>query len=139
MSLDEEWRFVSRYLALERIRFGDRLVVRSDLDKRVLQDCIPAFALQTLVENAVRHGAARRVAATEIVITATAGASELIVSVRNADDGVSAVATSTGTGLARLRERLRVLHGSAANLTTGRSDDGWYEAALVVPRRGSHA
>lgn len=139
VSLDEEWRFVSRYLALERIRFGDRLVVRSDLDKRVLHDCVPAFALQTLVENAVRHGAARRVAVTEIVITATAGASELIVSVRNADDGVSAVATSTGTGLARLRERLRVLYGSAANLTTRRSDDGWYEAVLLVPRRGSHA
>jgi LytS/YehU family sensor histidine kinase len=136
VTLEEEWRFVSRYLALERIRFGDRLVIRSDFAKGVLEDSIPAFALQTLVENAVRHGAARRVAATEIVITATASASELTVSVRNTDDGVPAVATSTGTGLARLRERLRALYGAAASLAAGPTEDGGYEAVLDVPQHG---
>lgn len=55
-----EWRFVSRYLALEQIRFGDRLIVRADLADGLLDECIPTFALQTLVENAVRHGAAPR-------------------------------------------------------------------------------
>ena len=137
--LDEEWRFVSRYLALERIRFGERLVIRSDFAEGVLDDRVPAFALQTLVENAVRHGAARRVAATEIAITATAGASALKLSVRNTNDGVSATATATGTGLARLRERLGVLYGDAANLAAGPTADGGYEAVLVVPRRGSEA
>ena len=139
VTLDEEWRFVSRYLALERIRFGDRLVIRSDFAEAFLDACIPAFALQTLVENAVRHGAARRVAATEIAIGATGSASELTLSVRNTDDGVPAVATATGTGLARLRERLRVLYGDAAQLTAGPTGDGGYEAVLVVPRRGSDA
>lgn len=140
VTLDEEWRFVSRYLALERIRFGDRLVIRSDFDEALLEASVPAFALQTLVENAVRHGAARRVAATEIVITATAGAAQLTVSVRNTDDGVPAVATATGTGLTRLRERLRVLYGDIASLTAGPVEDGGYEAVLVVPRiRGSEA
>ena len=139
VTLDEEWRFVSRYLELERIRFGDRLAVRSDLANSVLEDCIPAFALQTLVENAVRHGAARRVAPTEIAIKATASASELTLSVRNTDDGVPAVATSTGTGLARLRERLQALYGDAARLAHGPTGEGAYEAVLVVPRRGSDA
>ena len=136
VKLDEEWSFVSRYLELERIRFGDRLVIRSDFAEALLEACIPAFALQTLVENAVRHGAARRVAATEIVISASGSASELTVWVRNTDDGVPAVASAAGTGLARLRERLRVLYGDAATLTTGRTDHGGYEAVLVVPRRG---
>ena len=135
VTLDEEWRFVSRYLALERIRFGDRLVIRSELPENALGECLPAFALQTLVENAVRHGAARRVAATEIAITATATASELTVSVRNTDDGVPAAAAS-GTGLARLRERLGVLYGDAARLECGPADHGAYEALLVVPRSG---
>ena len=137
-TLDEEWRFVARYLALERIRFGDRLVIRSDLAEALLEACIPAFALQTLVENAVRHGAAQRVAATEIVISATGSASELTLSVRNTDDGLPAVATATvtGTGLARLRERLRVLYGNAASLAAGPAEDGGYEAILVVPRTG---
>ena len=137
VTLDEEWRFVSRYLELERIRFGDRLVIRSDFARGTLDDCVPAFALQTLVENAVRHGAARRVAATEIAITATASASGLTVTVRNTDDGTPAAATSAGTGLARLRERLRVLYGDGASLTAGATGDGRYEATLVVPRRRS--
>jgi LytS/YehU family sensor histidine kinase len=134
VTLDEEWRFVSRYLALERIRFGDRLVIRSDFDESVLDERIPAFALQTLVENAVRHGAARRVDATEIAITATGTAAGLTLSVRNSDDGVSSLATATGTGLSRLRERLAVLYGDAAQLICGPTDDGTYEAVLIVPQ-----
>jgi hypothetical protein len=134
VTLDEEWRFVSRYLALERIRFGDRLVIRSDFGESVLDECIPAFALQTLVENAVRHGAARRVAATEIAVTATGSESELTVSVRNTDDRARATAATAGTGLRRLRERLGVLYGDAARLVCGPADDGTYEARLVVPR-----
>jgi signal transduction histidine kinase len=136
VTLGEEWRFVDRYLALERIRFGDRLVVRSDFPEGVLEDRVPAFALQTLVENAVRHGAARRVAATEIAVTASATASELSVSVRNAVDGERATPSTAGTGLARLRERLGVLYGDAARLDGGPADDGAYEARLVVPRNG---
>jgi two-component system, LytTR family, sensor kinase len=140
VTLDEEWRFVSRYLALERIRFGDRLVVRSDFAESVLDDYIPAFALQTLVENAVRHGVARRVAPTEIVVTATGSDSELTLSVRNSGDAEPAVSGATGTGLARLRESLGVLYGSAARLGCGPATDGGYEAVLVVPRnRGSQA
>jgi LytS/YehU family sensor histidine kinase len=143
VTLDEEWRFVSRYLALERIRFGDRLAIRSDFADGVLGDRVPAFALQTLVENAVRHGAARRVAATEIAVIASGSASELALSVRNTDDGARAAASTAfdpsglrpgGTGLARLRERLGVLYGNAARLECGPTDDGAYEALLIVPR-----
>jgi two-component system LytT family sensor kinase len=134
VTLDEEWRFVSRYLALERIRFGDRLVIRSQFSESVLDDLIPAFALQTLVENAVRHGAARRVAATEIAVSASGSESELTVSVRNTDDGAPATPPTAGTGLARLRERLGVLYGDAARLEYGPTNDGLYESLLVVPR-----
>lgn len=134
VTLDDEWRFVSRYLELERIRFGDRLVVRSDFAAGVLDDCLPAFALQTLVENAVRHGAARRVAATEIAVTASGSASELTLSVRNTDVGAPLPDSDAGTGLARLRERLDVLYGDAARLVYGPADGGTYEALLTVPR-----
>ncbi|HEX8173045.1 MAG TPA: sensor histidine kinase [Thermoanaerobaculia bacterium] len=135
VTLEEEWRFVSRYLALERIRFGERLVIRADFAESILDERVPAFALQTLVENAVRHGAARRVAATEIAVTASSSASELTLSVRNTDDGARATSSTVGTGLSRLRERLGVLYGDAARLVCGPTDDGAYEALLVVPRR----
>jgi LytS/YehU family sensor histidine kinase len=142
VTLGDEWRFVSRYLAIERIRFGDRLVVRAELDPDLLDECVPAFALQTLVENAVHHGAAPRVAPTEIVVAAAASARELTLSVRNTGDGAAVRATGAGvgTGLARLRERLAVLYGSAAKLACGPADDGGFEAMLVVPRhRGREA
>jgi LytS/YehU family sensor histidine kinase len=87
-------------------------------------------------ENAVRHGAAPRVAPTEIAVTAAGSARELTLSVRNTGNGAPAGLTvaGAGTGLARLRERLTVLYGSAARLTSGPAGDGEFEAVLVVPR-----
>lgn len=136
VALEDEWRFVSRYLEMERIRFGDRLVVRAEMPDGLLDAPVPAFALQTLVENAVQHGAAPRVAPTEIVVTAAGSGSALTLSVRNSGDGgpVPATQNGTGTGLARLRERLAVLYGSAATLECGPAASGGYEAVLVVPR-----
>lgn len=142
VTLGDEWSFVSRYLAIERIRFGDRLVTRAELPSELLDERVPAFALQTLVENAVHHGAAPRVAPTEIVVSAAGSASELTLSVRNSGDGGATrpAQTGAGTGLARLRERLAVLYGSAARLASGPDADGGYEAVLVVPRlRGRDA
>lgn len=135
--LADEWRFVSRYLDVERIRFGDRLIVRPDLPEDLRDEAVPSFALQTLVENAVLHGAAPRVAPTEIVITAVARAADLTVTVRNSGDRASPAPgpERVGTGLARLRERLSVLYGKSATLNYGPASGGGFEAILSVPRR----
>lgn len=135
VALADEWAFVSRYLELEGIRFGDRLRVSASVDPEFLDARVPTFALQTLVENAVQHGAAPRVAPTDIVITATGTRSDLALSVRNTGDVVPAHRANggTGTGLRRLRERLEVLHGGAARLTYGPLPEGGFEAVLVLP------
>jgi len=139
--LDDEWRFVSRYLAVEQIRFGDRLQIRSEIPPDLLDERVPIFALQTLVENAVQHGATPRIAPTEIVVSAASGPNQLTLAVRNTGDAKpSTNGASSGTGLARLRERLAVLYGGAATLTTRPLVEGGYEAVLVVPlSRGSRA
>lgn len=134
--LADEWAFVSRYLELEGIRFGDRLRVSADIDPGLLDARVPTFALQSLVENAVRHGAAPRVAPTDVAVTATGTRAELTLSVRNTGDAVPAQRADggSGTGLRRLRERLQVLHGGAARLTYGPLAEGGFEAVLVLPR-----
>jgi two-component system LytT family sensor kinase len=134
--LSEEWQFVSRYLEVEQIRFGERLVVKADLPSDLQSERVPSFALQTLVENAVQHGAAPRIAPTEIAITGTRNSRELTISVRNTGDShaVQANGNGTGTGLARLRERLTVLYGGSATLTSAPVSTGGYEAVLTVPR-----
>ena len=139
--LDDEWRFVSRYLAVEQIRFGDRLQIKSEIPPNLLDERVPSFALQTLVENAVQHGATPRVAPTQIAVSAASGPNEVTLAVRNTGDAKpSTNGAGSGTGLARLRERLAVLYGGAATLTTRPLADGGYEAVLVVPRsRGSRA
>ena len=137
VTLDDEWAFVSRYLEVERIRFGDRLRVRADVDEELMDDLVPSFGLQTLVENAVHHGAAVRIAPTEIVVTASGTDSALTLTVWNDDDphAPRVPAKVVGTGLSRLRERLRFLYGDAASLTSGPGENGGFEATLVVPRR----
>lgn len=133
----DEWAFVQRYLAIESLRFGDRLRVRDEIEPAALAALTPAFALQTLVENAVRHAAAPRVEPTRLQISAQRRDDALILVV--ADDGSGAwtndVAASAGTGLKRLRERLARLCGSAARLDIDSAPGGGFRATLVLPQR----
>jgi len=126
ITLAEEWRFVERYLAIEQLRFGDRLQVATTLPDDLMDATLPSFALQTLVENAVRHGAAPKVGTTHLHVEARVerGRLSLVVS----DDGIgaepSAMNEESGTGLHRLRERLTGLYGGNAKLTIQTSPAG---------------
>ena len=84
----------------------------------------------------MQHGAAPRVAPTEIAISGTRSNSDLVIAVRNSGDSnaTSANGNGTGTGLARLRERLTVLYGGSATLISRPMSTGGYEAVLTVPR-----
>ncbi len=135
VSLTEERAFVERYLDLERLRFGDRLRVRFALDDESEAALMPSFALQTLVENAVRHGAAPCVEPTDIVIEGHRVGGDLRLTVSDSGAGATPdeMTGSNGTGLARLRERLAVLYGSAARLELASGPAG-FTASLVIPQ-----
>jgi hypothetical protein len=114
VSLDEEWRFVKDYLAIEQMRLGRRLKVEMSLEPDAADCEVPPFVLQPLVENAIRHGVSpRREGGTVRVAARRVGHRvELLVS----DDGpgadLAAVSASSGTGLRTLRQRL-ALDGEA--------------------------
>ena len=134
VTLAEEWRFVQRYLAIEAMRFGERLQVSATLADAALGMRVPSFALQTLVENAVRHGAAPKIGTTHLRISASASHHHLSLVV--ADDGAgaepAAVLHGGGTGLRRLRERLACLYGGSAALDVDASSGG-VTATLRLP------
>lgn len=135
VSLGDEWAFVSRYLEIERIRFGDRLRLQSAIDPALLNALVPSFSLQTLVENAVRHGAAPRVEVTDIVVTVSGTPAVLTVRVHDTGNGASSASSNgAGTGLARLHERLDVLYGGAARLLVESKSGEGFAVTMVIPR-----
>ncbi len=141
VGLDDELRFVQRYIDIERIRFGERLNVTMQIDDAARSAMVPSFSVQTLVENAVQHGAAPRVAPTHIVISAAVAGDTLTLVVR--DDGAGADARSlggrNGTGLARLRERLAALYGDGASLAIDTRAGAGFSATVRLPRTASDA
>jgi LytS/YehU family sensor histidine kinase len=130
----EEWRMVQRYLALESLRLGERLVLRHEIAPEAAACLVPSFALQTLVENAVRHGAAPRVEPTQVWIEARLERETLRITVRDDGAGADPGLPTRGTGLARLRERLSWLYGERARLGLEGKPGAGYAATLVLPR-----
>lgn len=133
VTVADELQFTRDYLALQHLRYGERLQVRIEGDsKDVLRaDCL-ALLLQPLVENALRHGldAATEPGAVTIVFARAAHALEVRISnpiVPGAQPNRGA-----GIGLANVRERLHHAYGGAASLVIDRAD-GVFQAILRVP------
>ena len=85
VSLEEELRLVRQYLAVEQARFSDRLRPAFEIDPATLSAAVPRFALQHLVENALRHGITRCTESGHVVVTARRDGGMLDLSVE--DDG----------------------------------------------------
>ncbi|WP_412070097.1 sensor histidine kinase [Rubrivirga sp. IMCC43871] len=113
--LRDELALVGTYLDLEALRFDGRLRVRLDVADDVLDVPVPALLVQTLVENALKHGVARRRDGGEVVVRAARDGDRLALRVENPTASGPA-SDGTGTGLANARERLALLFGDAARL-----------------------
>lgn len=135
ITLGEEWSLVQRHLDLEQLRLGERLVLQVTLADQAKAAELPSLALQTLVENAVRHSAETRVQTTRLSIDARLQTAELVLSVH--DDGpgcdASQLAARSGSGLRRLRERINGLYGGRATLVVDSSPGQGFTATLRVP------
>jgi two-component system, LytTR family, sensor kinase len=132
--LSEELRFLEQYLAIEQVRFSDRLNVTFAVDADVRDAAVPGFVLQPLVENALRHGLADRSEQGTVEIGARRDGGDLVLWVR--DDGVglqSDAGRRQGLGLANTRERLATLYGVRARLDLTSNPDGGTTATVRLP------
>ncbi|NRR32689.1 histidine kinase [Oxalobacteraceae bacterium] len=131
VALAAELEAVQAYLAIEKIRFEERMQVSVDVDAGLEQIRIPPMALQTLVENAVKYG-----------VEASASGSEIRIRARRLDDtvhieianlgAIPPFANSTKVGLVNTRKRLALALGARAQLDLS-EHSGWVRATLTLP------
>jgi two-component system, LytTR family, sensor kinase len=121
--LAEEIDFLDRYLAIERVRFQDRLQVDIEADDDALHAAVPNLILQPLVENAVRHGIARRSDARRLTIRGSVRDATLVLEVQDDGPGLpggwtleSPSTDGTGVGLPNVRARLDRMYGERGRL-----------------------
>jgi two-component system, LytTR family, sensor histidine kinase AlgZ len=132
-ALSQQIEFTTDYLALESVRFEERLRTKFDLDPTTLSAEVPAMLLQTLVENAIKHGISHLPNGGEISVSSKRDRNGLSITVENTGKLVSSPSHSTRVGLANLRERLRVLHGPDAVLSLTETDHGTVLASVWMP------
>ena len=138
--LSRELEVIERYLAIEQVRFQNRLRVETDVDARALPMLVPTLLLQPLVENAIRHGIGRRRSAGELRIAAAVGDTTLVIEVR--DDGPGFPPSfhesrGTGIGLRNTESRLAAAYGDAWSLELSSRAEGGAIVRVTLPARTS--
>jgi two-component system, LytTR family, sensor kinase len=113
--LEDELEMVRQYIAIVKVRFGERLRVVEECEAGVLCDTVPAMLLQPLVENAVTHGLAEKVGPCELALRCRRSGDRLRIEIE--DDGVGGrfhadPSFSEGIGLANVRARLQQMYGA---------------------------
>ena len=136
VTLGEELDLVRQYVAIEQARFSDRLRPEFRIPELLMSATVPSFALQHLVENAIRHGIAKHTDAGLLLVTATRSGDVLEITVIDDGAGIDPAApVPPGHGIDNTRERLRALYGDRASLEIARRAEGGTIATLRLPYR----
>src|SRR5690606_12622215 len=121
------------YLEILKIRMGSRLAVQVDVPETLRATKLPPMMLQTLVENAIKHGLEPRTAGGTVWIRARGSDGTVAVTVADDGDGFSARTSGTGIGLKNVRERLRLVFGGDAALAVVANFPAGVAATRTVP------
>jgi len=132
INLEEELSMTRRYLAIEKVRLGDRLTVEDKVDAASMRFPVPPLVLQPLIENALKHGISQRLEGGVLGLTIELDHRRLRIEVTNPVDSDAVHRPGTGTGLSNLRSRLKAQYHGAARLVAERTDSG-YRAEVVLP------
>jgi signal transduction histidine kinase len=135
VALAEEVEYLRRYLDIQKVRFADRLQVSVDIPAELLEAPVPNLILQPLVENAIKHGIAKRADGGAIRVTGSRFNDRLSLSVYNDGPCLPAdwEATRAGIGLSNLRARLQILYGTGFELSLRTPDTGGVEVLVSLP------
>ena len=128
----DELQIVKDYLALENMRFEDRLQVEYQIDAESLQQTVPPMMLQTLVENAIKHGISKQVNGGVVRIKSQVVGGRHVLSIQNTGY-LNGYRSKDGFGLASTQDRLHLLYGSKAQFRITQVQEGLVEATVSIP------
>lgn len=131
ITLEEEIDTAREYLEIERLRMGDRMHLEWDVDPALLGHPVPAFVLQPLAENAVRHGVGASTRRISVRVAARAAEGWLCLDVQ--DTGPGPGSGAPGLGLGHTRQRLTLLYRDDASLSLDRVPGGGTRARIQIP------
>ena len=133
--LADEVAFTDAYLALESLRFGDRLRIDRQITADALDETVPSFVLQSLVENAVKHGIAPRAAGGVVHIGGRVDGRVLVLEVSDDGPGLADAvdARHHGIGLDALRQRLAARYQDAATVVVRTAPEQGYAITVRIP------
>jgi hypothetical protein len=134
VTLGEELALVERYLAIEQVRFGERLRVERAVDPDTVGCLLPPLLLQPLVENAIKHGVADRTDGGTVRLAAERRSGQLVVTLENPVDAAAPSRSGEGLGLDNVRRRLAVLGTREASLVVSRLPELFRVTLSLVAR-----
>jgi len=132
--LRRELENIRLYLEIEKVRFGEKLVIEEVIDDNCLDMKIPNMILQPLFENAVKHGVYESIEKVRLKLECSCASGGVSVVITNDYDPDSVPAGGTGTGLRNIRRRLELYYGGRAMLNTGKNN-GTFTADLFIPEK----
>jgi len=132
VSLRSELENLRLYLDIEKVRFGDKLIMEEDISPGCLECKIPVMLLQPLYENAVKHGVYESTESVKIVTTAKIIEGFIEITISNNYDLVPAIRKGTGTGLLNVSRRLELFYGNKASIKTTK-ENNIYTVTLYIP------
>jgi len=132
--LSQELEMMENYLAIEQVRFADRLRIEIKVEPGALEGLVPCFLLQPIVENAIRHGIANCESEGLVEASARRDGSMLLLQVRDSGGGLRAPRQNGhGIGLKNTRERLAHFYRDTYSMTAQPVASGGFEVAIAIP------
>jgi two-component system sensor histidine kinase AlgZ len=130
--LAQELLLIDQFLAIEQVRFGERLLVERAIDDESFRRLLPPLLLQPLVENAVTHGISNMLEGGTVRIAARAEGGRLIVAIENPRDPEARRRAGAGLGLTNVRRRLEAAYGREATVNVEAAPDR-FRVELTMP------
>ncbi len=133
VKLKDELANLERYMAIEQVRFGERLKFTKNINQNVLDMKLPAMLLQPLLENSIKYGLGSKLDEVEVIISGQEKKNNLVIDIENFYDKSVNVRKGSGNGIENVRKRLDMIYKSAADFRIEKTDN-IFKISILIPQ-----